>query len=339
MPTSRKHHFVQAAHIDQFVNDEGVVWVYSNQGNCFDSSPRGIYFQNDLNSYETPEGLDSQFEDLVTSFEKDTFPAIARTAKQGGLAEEDIAAVTAYLALSKVRNPSLQRGVIDWYKNSVTSFAKISDQHGEYDEIGDFPGHSGKSITQLLDEGIVEFDINNSVYLDKIFGMTQNTHRVLYLRFKWSLVRSPRNRVVISDHPFTHVHPGEHFGVYGIPMGGDECEVAFPLSSEYYLLGLWGRQVKDIESEDVIDELNKRQAIFANRHLAASAQNRNYGELIMRYRSHGFRTRADVVEAPDGHYHMIAGGVFPLNDHKKVKGEHPLTRTKSVTRIAKFSTD
>jgi hypothetical protein len=335
MAKPRKHHFVQAEHIRQFVNEEGTVWVYAKNGKQFQMSPEAIFKQKDLNSYESEAGLDTQFEDYITGFENETFPAIKRVNENEAIRESDIVPLTAYVALSKIRNPSLQSGIIAHHRNTVTTVAKMLDRRGDFAEMPDIPNFENKTMTELLNEGLLEFEINNSVYLDRIHDMTKQTNKLLANHFGWSLVKSPRDRVIISDHPMSIVHPGQHFAAYGIPLGGADCEVAFPLSRSLYLLGLWHREVEDVESEDIVDELNRRQCLFANRHIAVSNPRRSWQQLAARYSNFGYQTLANSVDYGSGALEVITGGVFLLEDRPMHQGTHPLKLTRSVGKRLK----
>ena len=293
-------------------------------------TPESIFKQKDLYSYEIPEGVDTQFEELITKFENETFPSIARTIQNGRIYYEDIARITGYVALSRIRNPAVQAGIIENRRQHTQTATRLMDQHGKFDEIGPMPGFPGKTITDLITEGVISIDINNVVYLQAVAGMVETTQRVLGSGFGWCLVKSPRRRVILSDHPMTIVHPGKDFGAYGIPMGGGACEIGFPLSKDYYLLGVWGLQIDDFVSEDAVDELNKRQAIFANRHIAAYERRRQWMSLAQRYRHFGYQTVAETFDMPSEAMQMIRTGVFRMDSSRDFKGSHPLLKTKSV---------
>ena len=205
----------------------------------------------------------------------------------------------------------------------------LMDQKGKFDSMGPNPLGPNKSPTSLLQEGIVEIDIKNVKYLEAVTQMVEPFHRILAAGFRWSIIKSPRNRVVLSDHPLTYLHPGEHPGAYGIPPRGKSCEMAFPLSKGIYILGLWEHEVDDVESEDAVDELNKRQAIFASRHIASCHDKKTWHKLAVRFKHHGFQTLAERV----AEYHILRAGVYLLPGAKSFKGSHPLLKTRNIERL------
>lgn len=335
MPQPRKHHFVQAAHIRLFTQGNGTVSVYSKDGKKFQMTPEGLFKKRDLNSYRSEAGLNSDFEEFVTEIENRTFPAVARIAGSGSIAADDLVPVTAYLALSRIRNPSIQAGVINWHRNVVKSSIKIIEK-GEKLRPIDFMGDGKeRSVSELIEDGLLDIEINNSVYLSKILKLTRITHALLLNGFGWGLVFSPNNNVAISDHPLTVCHPGVDFGVYGIPPGGDKCEVAFPICRNTYLLGIWGHGFSDIASESIVRELNIRQSIFASRHLASSSASSDLEDMTREFREWSYRTRADTIPHPNGAFQIIRSGVFLNSDTAATKQQSPMLRTRSAASIDK----
>lgn len=329
----RKHHFVQAEHIRQFRNRAGTVWVYAKDGKQFEMTPEGIFKKKDLNSFEGPEGLDTSFEDYVTQLENIFWPALKRVIDTKTIDPNDIEEITTYLALSRMRNPTVQAGVVEFHRQSVETVTEIMERHGQFDDLGPNPVNPEKSLSESIRDGDIEILINNSVYLQAINRMIVPFQRILAKGYGWGLVGSTMERVLISDHPLTFLHPGEDHLPYGITPGGRTCEVAFPLSKDIYLLGLWEQEVVDVVSEDAVDELNKRQAIFANRHIASSQNSRTWSRLASRFRNHGFQTRAETLPTGDSAYQMVRSGVFPLSGNQAFRGTHPLKKTKSIKRL------
>ena len=153
---------------------------------------------------------------------------------------------------------------------------------------------TGKSLTDLINEGVLEFNINNSVYLSHFNNMIESTFRVLIEGFRWSLLKSITGNIAISDHPLTYLIPKMNYGAYGMPLGGEKCEVAFPISKYLYLIGRWGSSFEYSESAAAVEQLNLRQTIFANRQVACSNPNPSIKNLVIKYQSIGFQSKAEA---------------------------------------------
>lgn len=335
MQQPRKHHFVQAAHIRLFTQGNGIVNVYSKDGKKFKMTPEGLFKKKYLNSYRSETGINSDFEEFVTEIENRTFPAVDRIARVGSMAADDLLFVTAYLALSRIRNPSIQTGVINWHRNVVRSSIGIIEKLEKLPSVDFIGDGKERGVSELIENGLLGIEINNSIYLDKIFDLTRITHNLLLNGFGWGLVFSPSNNVAVSDHPLTICHPGVDFGVYGIPPGGEKCEVAFPICRNTYLLGIWGHDFNDIASESVVRELNMRQAIFASRHVASSSASSDLEDMTREFREWSYRTRADTIPYPNGAFQIIRSGVFLNSDAAGTKQDSPMLRTRSAASIDK----
>lgn len=311
--------------------------MFAKDGSIFPATPEGIFKKKDLNSFNGPNGLDTSFEHYVTKIENECWPAISRTIEKSIVDPSDIVQITGYLALSRVRNPTVQLGIIERKRLFLDSTARLMDAHGDFDELGPNPVSPHETVTELLDSGALMFEVDNSEFLRAVVQMIQPFAEVLYRGFSWSLVFSPRGRVLISDHPLVFLHPGEDFGLYGIPPGGETCEVSFPLSKSIYLLGLWGEQIPNVESEDIVDELNRRQSLFANRHIAGPTSRKAIRNLAMRYSGFGYQTVASRVGPLGSEYHVINAGVYRLPNSRPFHGLHPLAKTTSVRKWLKRS--
>lgn len=328
----RKHHFVQAEHLRQFVGKDDLLHVYSLDGKQFLEKPAGIFKKKDLNSFEGPNGLDTSFEGLVTDVENACWPIINGILERETVEDSDLDGLATYIALSRVRNPTMQAAIIEQHRQIVVSTASIMDRVGHFDELGPNPIDRSKTLSELISSGLVQIDINNSVYLDALRHMMEPFIEVLVGGFRWGLVKSSHERVLISDHPVTFLHPGREYGAYGIPPGGTGCEVAFPLSKSVYLLGLWKTDVGVHSSEGAIDELNMRQSIFANQHIAASHHRSGWRRLANRFSGFGYYTDCSCMPSGDGSFHFMRSGVFKLNYDRSYVGKHPTTKTRPISK-------
>lgn len=329
----RRHHYVQAAHLEMFACEDGGFWVYSKDGKSFPQSPGSFFWKRDLNSFETPDGIDTRFEDVATRIENDHWPTLAAIAQRGEILASDLDSIAVYLAFSTLRNPAMQIGVHDTLSKMVATVTRIVEEQGHFDDLGPNPINPRYRFSELLDQGLISVKINNSRFIKAIFDMIEPRIRLLRYGFRWSLVFSERGRVVVSDHPLNYVHPGADPGPYGIPPGGRTCEVSFPLSKHSILLGLWQRGAESTVSEDGVDELNRRQAIFANRFIASPTMRRDIPRILHRYRHYCFQFLTDSIPNGQGAFHLTRIGVYPVPGSTTPKGKHPLLSTKPIRGI------
>lgn len=309
----RQHHYVQSAHIRNFQSDAGKLTVYAKGGGVFVSSSGKVFKKRDLNTFETPHGLNTSFEDQISVYENHTFPAIARLAKIKTLNTSDLEPITNYLALSLIRNPTVQRGVVQTHYETAKATARILEAIGKIPPIPASFGE-GKTLTSMIDDGLIQLDISNSVYLEHFVPMLEQCTNILMKSFRWSLLHSLQENVIISDHPLTFIIPGKEYGAYGIPLGGKGCEVAFPISKCLYLVGSWEKPFRNSYSEQAVRQLNLRQIIYANRHIASARSSEIVERQVKQYSQIGYQMRIDALPTEEGTAVVSRRGVYPLQD-------------------------
>jgi hypothetical protein len=74
----RKHHYVQAQHLRQFSDQNGLLHLYSKDGTTFNATPEGVFKKKDLNTFDGPSGINTSFEGLVTEVENACWPTLTK---------------------------------------------------------------------------------------------------------------------------------------------------------------------------------------------------------------------------------------------------------------------
>lgn len=77
---SKKHHYLPRHYLKGFINSEGGFFVYDKHtGKIFPTSPDSTFFENNLNTTESPDGIRSDFlEDLYTGIENQCWDSLDR---------------------------------------------------------------------------------------------------------------------------------------------------------------------------------------------------------------------------------------------------------------------
>lgn len=322
MTTPRKHHYVQQAHLALFADARSMLFVASKEGKKFQSGPKGVFAVRDLYSYDADEGVITGFESALSEFEGGVFPFIREIAEDAALTHERIEAARIYMACSMLRNPAYQRMIMENLRANLETSAILMDRQGKFDPFPTTGSElDGKSMTELLRDKDIEFTINNSEYLRAFQGMLVDSVKLLG-GFAYSLLIADAGDVAIGDHPFTFVHPGVEFGPYGTPLGGKDCEIAFPISRNVVLIGRWEAAFPDMTSPAAVRQANIRQAMFASNFLASAAPLAEAGDWLRRYRELSFTS--DVAKLPagdDGFYILTRRGLLPSNRRAAVGGD------------------
>ncbi len=306
MTIPRKHHYVQQAHLALFADARSMLFVASKDGKEFQTGPKGIFAVRDLYSFDSDGGVITQFEGALAQLEGTLFPIIKEIAESATLTQKRIEAARLYMACSMLRNPAFQRVIIDQLKASLEALAMLLDQQGKFDP---FPTTGstldGKSIRELMRDKVIEFDINNSEYL-RAFRHSLGSIFKLLGGFAYSLLIAEAGDVAIGDHPFTFFHPGVEFGPYGAPLGGEGCEIAFPISRNVALIGRWQAAIPDMTSSAAVRQANLRQAMFASNFIASAAPLDEVRGWLRRYSELSFTSDVNTLPFGDDGIYIVA---------------------------------
>lgn len=317
MSKPRLHHFVQKAHLAQFSSDDSKLFVCAGDGNRFETTPKNIFAQRDLYSYWSENELTTEFEARLSAVEQETFPTLHKIAETGSLKDVPDGILSLYMAISLLRNPTMQQGIVDFHRQSALASTQLGVRHGQIKPF-EAEGHEwdGMYMTELVERGDVILDIDNSRYLAAFQKMLETTC-IAVSAFGLALLKSERGLIAIGDHPVTFLHPGKDFGPYGTPFGGKECELTFPISKNYSLIGKWQDTPPDSDSEQAVEQLNRRQAMFASRHLASQKRLKSLEGIMQRYKGMSFQTEVTIIPAADGYYTIIRRALLPPAERQK----------------------
>jgi hypothetical protein len=302
-------------------DDHGMLFVASKDGHEFQTSPRNVFAVRDLYSFESADGVVTEFETGLSQLEGTVFPLVKEIANSAILTSEREEAARLYLACSMLRNPAYQRMVIDSLHADLEATAILMERHGQ---LPPFPktgsALDGKTLAQMLRDKDIGFEINNSKYLEA-FQATIETQVRLLGGFGYSLLISDAGDVAIGDHPVTYLHPGVDFGFYGSPGGGEGCELTFPISKNVVLVGHWETPLPSLTSSAAVRQANLRQAMFADNFLASGAQLPEAAIWLNRYRGLAFTSDVARLPAVDGFYILSRRGLLPSKLRQEVSGD------------------
>lgn len=322
MTRSRKHHFVQQAHLRLFEDASQRLTVGGKDGSRFRPTTGSIFAERDLYAYEIDGEATSEFEDRITEIENETFPALYELACSRQLTGSALPLIRTYIATSFLRNPMQQAGVMDMLQHALKASMRTADAQGVFDP---FPStgtpYDGKSLTELLDSGAIVLSINNVKYLEAMQQLFETTLQLIGA-FELSLLISHDGHFAIGDHPLTFVHPGVDLGPYGTPLGGRSCELAFPVSKNVCLIGKWQAAFPHSDSAPAIEQVNRRQVLFAKKHVAMELNLGPVEQMLARYASVSFRTEVQTLPLADGTSMMpTRRGLLPTQEWRKVRDD------------------
>ena len=319
MTRSRKHHFVQQAHLRLFEDAEHRLTVGGKAGARFRPTTGSIFAERDLYAYEIDGEATSEFEDRITEIENETFPALYDLAHSQKLTDSALLPIRIYVATSFLRNPMQQAGVMDMLHHALKASMRTADARGAFElfpSVGS--SYDGKSLTELLDTGAVVVDINNVKYLEAMQQVFDTTLKLISA-FELSLLISRDHRIAIGDHPLTFLHPKIDLGPYGIPLGGRSCEITFPVSKGVCLIGKWQDGLPASDAEAAVEQVNRRQVLFAKKHVAVAQDLGLVDDMLTRYANISFKTEVQTLPLADGSSIMpTRRGLLPTREWCRV---------------------
>ncbi|MEM9012739.1 MAG: DUF4238 domain-containing protein [Pseudomonadota bacterium] len=329
MSKPRKHHYIQAAHLEGFVEDSKSLFLYSKDGLSFWAGISDAFSERDLYSFGLNGDLAPEFEvEFNGKVESHLFPSLRATNAAKEILPSHLPNLVEYIAFSHIRSPTFRDLIIEYLRLKVKSQIKIMDNSGDLPKP---PPEIDSSISELINEGQISIEICNSKFLEFMCNEVNNFFNILYRKFNWQLVVSDRHQFIIGDQPVTIIHPGRDYRGYGIPPGGDGCEVAFPLSSECCMLGTWGKHYGNICDRGSVDELNKRQALFARRFVATGIESKGVERLVRRYKNWAYASMVDNIEHDDGGLQLLRLGIYPrLTSKYKKTPKNPTVLSSSA---------
>lgn len=328
MTRSRKHHFVQQAHLRLFEDATQRLTVGGKDGSRFRPTTGSIFAERDLYAYEVDGEATSEFEDRITEIENGTFPALQELAAARKLTHDALPLIRTYIATSFLRNPMQQAGVMDMLQHALKASMRTADAQGLFDP---FPStgssYDGKSLTELLDTGAIVLNINNVKYLEAMQQVFETTLQLIGA-FELSLVISHEGHVAIGDHPLTFLHPGIDMGPYGTPLGGRSCELTFPVSKHVCLIGKWQDALPSSEAAPAVEQVNRRQVLFAKKHVAVEQNLGSVDGMLARYAKISFGTEVQTLPLADGSSLMpTRRGLLPTSEWRKLRDDVVALRT------------
>ena len=322
MTRSRKHHFVQQAHLRLFEDTAHRLTVGGKDGSRFRPTTGSIFAERDLYAYEVDGETTSEFEDRLTEIENETFPALHELARTRVLAANAIPRIRTYITTSFVRNPSQRAGVMAMYQHAVTAAMRIADARGLLQPLPNSgTPYDGKTVPELVDSGAVIINIKNEKFLEAMQLVFETTLRLIGA-FELSLVISPEGRIAIGDHPLTLLHPAIDGGPYGIPFGGRNCELTFPVSKHVCLVGRWQDKFPNSDAAQAVEQINRRQVLFASKHVAVEGELGSVEDMLDLYANVSFKTEVQTLPFANGGAVMpMRRGLLPTSEWQKVRGD------------------
>ena len=242
-----QHHTVPGSYLENFVDENGHVWVLDINDKIFNTNPGSVLKERHFYSLTGSDGKkDMTVENTLASIEGD-FVSVYREkfAKDLFLTDEERVAVSVFIAALMTRT----RPHRDHLKSSfeeLKSWMEDWETHPMSEEekktLEAIPSSGGATMDlETLKEGLKNFDEHHST---SILRSLSHTAALIY-HMKWSIWKNDKYGFVASDDPVVLLRPASikkfGAGTFGSAPGlkWKDVELTLPLSKDRLLLAGW----------------------------------------------------------------------------------------------------
>lgn len=260
MAQDRRHHYVPAFYLAQFVEsrgEDGELWVFDGeQVRSWKNTPRGSGHERDFNRIEVPD-VDP------LAVEKEIFGAVENIAApvikgwcsraNGSLTLgmtaftttiEELSAILTFIAAQSIRVPRMRES-IDQFHTDITR--RILDLTSETEDVFTEAQAHNETLRELTREDLRAFvddpsfraKVANAGYFGSLLPVMTPITDLLALR-KWAVIcaASGAPDFITSDDPVLLLPPKDAHPFFGTGFGTPGSIVCVPLSSRHMLWGV-----------------------------------------------------------------------------------------------------
>jgi len=271
-----QQHTVPKSYLENFVDENGHVWVLDTDDNIFNTNPKSILKERHFYSLPGENGeKNMSVEDTLASIEGDFINVYReKFAKDLFLTEEERVAVSVFIAALMTRTRPYRdhlKSSLENLKDWMEEWEKKPMSEDEKKTMAATPSSGGATIDlDTLKEGLQNFDTHHS---KSILRSLSHTAALIY-QMKWSVWKNDSHRFVTSDDPVVLLRPASikkfGAGTFGSAPGlkWKDVELTLPLSRNRLLLAGW------ILNNDSYINIDDEKAKWLDHRTITHSQNR-----------------------------------------------------------------
>ena len=242
-----QHHTIPASYLENFVDENGHVWVLDINDNIFNTNSNSILKERHFYSLNGSDGeKDMTVENTLASIEGD-FVNVYREkfAKDLFLTDEERVAVSVFIAALVTRTRPHRdhlKSSLEELKDWMEDWEKHPMSEEEKKTLAAIPPSGGATVDlETLKEGLENFDEHHST---SILRSLSHTAALIY-HMKWSIWKNDKYGFVTSDDPVVLLRPASikkfGTGTFGSAPGlkWKDVELTLPISKDRLLLAGW----------------------------------------------------------------------------------------------------
>jgi hypothetical protein len=243
----KRHHIVPKCYLENFVDDDGFVWVLDTEDSIFNIKPANILVENHFYTITLKNGEKSLFvEDTLANIESKYIDIFNnKLSKDIFLDDTERANVSVFLAALFLRTKTHREGLKGMFqklKSSMEEWKKHYETNKQSRDFASVMPSSGKTISiDDVNEYLKNYKDQHSInIIDQLPEISQ-----IIFNMKWSIWKNKNNNFVTCDNPLYLIRPAS-IKKYGTNVIGsqpgllyNDVELTVPLASGRLLLAGW----------------------------------------------------------------------------------------------------
>ena len=242
-----QQHTVPGSYLENFVDENGHVWVFDTDDKIFNVNPNNILKERHFYSITADDGQkDVSVENILGSIEADFINVFReKFVKDLFLTDEERVAVSVFIAALMTRTRPHRdhlKKSLEEIRDRMDEWTKKPISEEEKRTLSAIPSSGGATIDlETLNSGLKNFDEHHSTSI--LRSLSHST--ALIYNMKWSVWKNEGYGFVTSDDPVVLLRPASlkkfGAGTFGSAPGlkWKDVELTLPLSKDRLLLAGW----------------------------------------------------------------------------------------------------
>lgn len=289
MSAPKQHHYVPATYLENFCNDDGVLWAHDKwTGKCFPSKPDSIL--KEKRYYAQPDHTNRTWNNAIENFFSEkieaSWPNTVQLVQSGPQQLSELYNLYMFLYSLRVRVPNCRKAV-EYSLQEQVRLATRTIKNEQFrdnekkivDHFNQALNKNYKCMDELYDDGIIAITIDPHKSLQAMAELAQGFSKVVFqLQFNFITNRTSID-FNCSDNPIVYFPAGQttdHCNPYRFRDGGP-FEFIFPISKRHCLYHnsfspIATQQIVSTETNNVelVRRINEFVGAFADRYVISS---------------------------------------------------------------------
>jgi hypothetical protein len=295
----KKHHYIPVFYLKGFTNKNGYLYVYNKyEGSAFESSPRGVAYENHYFSFMTPEGAkDSEMIENHMMFLEGKFSKIVRKIhNRKALTIDDKMFFALFVASMMVRSPNMRNNIQKsigeiikktniFIASSKKKFEQLVEKYKR--DTGEQTGMDIEDLRQWAkNPANYEVVVNKQHAIAMALALLEDLAKVFY-QMKWTFFKATEDyKYMTGDNPLQYFDPThDPNSPFGVGLANKNIQVSLPLSKEMCAFGTWEEKEGYFQANNrLVKNFNKMTVAASVKFTFADSKSSKIDRFVKGYR-------------------------------------------------------